>query len=131
MLELLVRQELRHKVAYLEFLVGQISSDPVSSQARRPISGQPLVPTAVTALPTFAAVPGPSSFVICSFACFGRSTVFVRGRRPNKNDIFEVWFCQIQLLIQLFMVVAIAELLVCIRRDFRKGAGHRDRDEVG
>lgn len=38
-------------------------------------------------LHTFAAPAGPSSFSICSFACFGKSTVFVRGRRPKRNDI--------------------------------------------
>lgn len=32
--------------------------------------------------------PGPSSFKICSFACLGRSTVFVLALRfPNRNDI--------------------------------------------
>jgi hypothetical protein len=39
---------------------------------------------------TFAGPVGPSSFDICSLACLGRSTVFVRGRRPNRNDIFAV-----------------------------------------
>lgn len=40
--------------------------------------------------PTFAAPAGPSSLEICSFACFGRSTVLVRGRRPKRNDILDV-----------------------------------------
>ncbi len=39
--------------------------------------------------PTFAGPPGPSNFAICSFACFGRSTVFVlaRPRHGRKDDI--------------------------------------------
>jgi hypothetical protein len=74
--------------AYLGFPAERTSFDPTSLQAPRPIFWSALRPSLHDRMRTLIAAPGPSSFEICSLACFGRSTVFVRGRRPNRNDIF-------------------------------------------
>jgi len=64
---------------------------------------------------TFAGPAGPSSFDICSLACLGRSTVFVRGRRPKRNDMFVVDTMP-QLSAQMFRV-ALRSWRTDIRKD--------------